>query len=168
MRKYLKNNFFLVFVVVTLTVLIIVSIYNIMGFYKNYETKCDSKKNLKIILKQYVKNGNPIIDPDEAKRIFLSKFSEEEQKTIYIRALGASLYDLNNSDRLSDIRWIYSEFSYNKKIPKSRTFMSIYDYKNQKTYDILKRDIILESKKEYIPDIVFAYIELKYKCILNK
>ena len=35
-----------------------------MGFYRNYETKCDSKKNLKVILKQYVKNGNPI-DPDD-------------------------------------------------------------------------------------------------------
>lgn len=64
MRKLLKNNFFLVLIVVTLTVLIIVSIYNIMGFYRNYETKCDSKKNLKVILKQYVKNGNPI-DPDD-------------------------------------------------------------------------------------------------------
>lgn len=138
-----------------------------MGFYRNYETKCDSKKNLKVILKQYVKNGNPI-DPDEAKRIFLSKFSEEEQKDIYIRELGKSLQELNDLDMLLRIGDVYSEFSYNKKIPKNRIFMSIYDYKNQKTDDILKRDIIFESKKEYIPYIEFAYIELKYKCILNK
>ena len=45
--------------------------------------------------------------------------------------------------------------------------MSIYDYKNHKVYDILKRDLIIPGKKEHIQNIEFSYIELKYKCILK-
>lgn len=149
-----------------LIILILLLIYEIRENYRNYVTKCDSKKNLIAISKQYTRDDGKI-DSHKPEKIFISKFNEEEQKSIYFRAYGKSLKEFNDSNELYRIDNIYEEFIYSKEKRKNAVFMSIYDYKNHKVYDILKRDLIIPGRKEHIQNIEFSYIELKYKCILK-
>ena len=114
-----------------LIILILLLIYEIREIYRNYETKCDLKKILIAISKQYTRNDGKI-DSHKPEKIFISKFNEEEQKSIYFRAYGSSLKDLNDSNGISSIEYFYGEFAYSKEKLKNAIFMSIYGYKNHK------------------------------------